>query len=137
MLHAAPQHIADGFREPCVVSGLWAHRQEVTPYTTQVQGMRPLRCTTLSGQELFLCKRDAAAVRLPCQLSTFAHDQCTCLQVDKEWSAKAERPYDPYLTLHGEQQAKAVAAQLKKFDLKRVYISPFLRSATPRRSLLR
>ena len=49
------------------------------------------------------------------------------LQIDKEWSAKAERPFDPYLTPLGEQQAKAVAAELKKFDLKRVYVSPFLR----------
>ena len=48
-------------------------------------------------------------------------------QIDKEWSAKAERPFDPYLTPLGEQQAKAVAAQLEKFDLKRVYVSPFLR----------
>ncbi len=57
-------------------------------------------------------------------------------QIDKEWSAKAERPFDPYLTPKGEQQAKAVAAQLKKFDLKRVYVSPFLRLVPTRNSLL-
>ena len=50
-------------------------------------------------------------------------------QIDKEWSARAERPFDPYLTPLGEQQAKAVAAELKKFDLQRVYVSPFLRFA--------
>lgn len=27
-----------------------------------------------------------------------------CLQMDKTWSAKASRPYDPYLTPKGEEQ---------------------------------
>lgn len=51
------------------------------------------------------------------------------LQVDKSWSSRAARPYDPHLTELGEQQARAVAADLKRFDLKRVYVSPFLRRA--------
>lgn len=48
-------------------------------------------------------------------------------EMDKSWSAQASRPYDPYLTPKGEEQAKAVAEQLKEFDIKRVFISPFYR----------
>lgn len=48
-------------------------------------------------------------------------------EVDKEWSAQAKRPYDPYLTEHGEKQAKAVGPKLQQFDIKKVYISPFYR----------
>ncbi|DBA67607.1 hypothetical protein WJX79_004788 [Trebouxia sp. C0005] len=48
-------------------------------------------------------------------------------EMDKSWSAQASRPYDPYLTPKGEEQAKAVAEQLKQFDIKKVYISPFYR----------
>ena len=51
--------------------------------------------------------------------------------MDKGWSALAARPFDPYLTELGRQQARAVSADLKRFDLKRVYVSPFLRRAPP------
>ena len=63
------------------------------------------------------------------QLLLAAEGPHECLQIEKDWAAKAERPFDPYLTPQGEQQAKAVAAELKKFDLQRVYVSPFLRLA--------
>lgn len=56
---------------------------------------------------------------------------CGLLQVDKTWSAKAARPFDPYLSVLGEQQARAVAADLKQYDLKKVYVSPFLRCVHP------
>ena len=48
-------------------------------------------------------------------------------QVDKGWSARAARPFDPRLTELGESQARAAAAELKQYDLKRVVVSPFLR----------
>lgn len=48
-------------------------------------------------------------------------------EVNKEWSAIAPRPFDPFLSEHGEEQAKKVAAKLKKFNIKKVYISPFYR----------
>ena len=71
--------------------------------------------------------------RLQCcirhQLQLAADGLHVRVQIEKDWSAKAERPFDPYLTTQGEQQAKAVAAELKKFDLQRVYVSPFLRLA--------
>ena len=83
--------------------------------------------------------------------------------MDRAWSAKASRPFDPYLTEHGVEQvsggvdtsntlcnlaitlkhgtlvrdvahdrphyaqARAVAAQLKEFDIKQICTSPFLR----------
>ncbi len=78
-----------------------------------------------------MCSQSFGHQLLPCADSLDA-----LLQIDKEWSAKAERPFDPYLTPKGEQQAKAVAAQLQKFDLKRVYVSPFLRFASLQRSPL-
>ncbi|KAL3132345.1 hypothetical protein ABBQ32_008922 [Trebouxia sp. C0010 RCD-2024] len=48
-------------------------------------------------------------------------------EVNKEWSAISKRPYDPFLSDHGEDQAKKVAAKLKKFGIKKVFISPFFR----------
>lgn len=48
-------------------------------------------------------------------------------EVDKSWSAIAKRPFDPFLSDHGQDQAKKVAAKLKKYDIKKVYISPFFR----------
>ncbi|KAL3136249.1 hypothetical protein ABBQ32_007258 [Trebouxia sp. C0010 RCD-2024] len=48
-------------------------------------------------------------------------------EIDKTWSAQAARPYDPYLTPKGEEQAKAVAEHLKEYDIQRVYVSPFYR----------
>ncbi|KAK9816577.1 hypothetical protein WJX72_002145 [[Myrmecia] bisecta] len=48
-------------------------------------------------------------------------------EITPGWSAEAKRPYDPYLSPKGEQQARDVAAKLKQFDIKRVYISPFYR----------
>lgn len=48
-------------------------------------------------------------------------------EIDKTWSAQAVRPYDPYLTPKGEEQARAVAEHLKEFDIKRVFVSPFYR----------
>ncbi len=37
--------------------------------------------------------------------------------MDKTWSALSERPYDPYLSDLGRQQARAVAADLKQFEV--------------------
>eukprot|EP00884_Botryococcus_braunii_P010498 jgi/Botrbrau1/1944/Bobra.0005s0037.2 len=48
-------------------------------------------------------------------------------EVDKTWSANSDRPYDPPLTKHGEEQAKLVAKELKKYQFNQVYMSPFLR----------
>jgi broad specificity phosphatase PhoE len=48
-------------------------------------------------------------------------------EIDKAWSASAERPFDPYLTPKGEEEAKAAAANLKPFNIEKVYVSPFWR----------
>lgn len=49
-------------------------------------------------------------------------------EVDKAWGASSDRPFDPWLSPKGEEQAKDVAARLKKFNFQHVYISPFYRT---------
>lgn len=49
--------------------------------------------------------------------------------VDTDWEATAERPYDPYLTPRGFQQATKTGEYLResKSGVKRIISSPFLR----------
>ncbi|KAK9840748.1 hypothetical protein WJX81_002154 [Elliptochloris bilobata] len=48
-------------------------------------------------------------------------------EIDPEWVKTTARPFDPPLTEKGEEQARSVAEQLKKYDIQQVYISPFYR----------
>ncbi|KAK9814497.1 hypothetical protein WJX72_006792 [[Myrmecia] bisecta] len=48
-------------------------------------------------------------------------------EIDKSWSLNAARPWDPHLTDKGEQQARAVAENLRQYEIKKVFMSPFYR----------
>jgi broad specificity phosphatase PhoE len=49
-------------------------------------------------------------------------------EVDPDWAARADRPYDPPLTDRGRRQAELTGDRLRDCDVDAVYTSPFLRA---------
>lgn len=59
-------------------------------------------------------KQQASKLPLICKFCGRQHNaKCGVLQVDKEWSAIAPRPFDPFLSEHGEDQVQHAVDQLQ------------------------